>query len=374
MAKNPFITSGYEGPEYFCDRKEETERLFKYLDNGNNVVLMSPRRMGKTGLLYHCFQQAEVQNDYYTFIIDIYSTKNLSDLIETMGRTILNTLMTKGEKALGKFVQIVTSLRPTISFDAMGNPSWNVELGASSSQQITLQQIFDYIEQADKRCLVAIDEFQQIMNYPEKNIEAVLRTFIQRSKNCNFVFSGSEWHLLTEMFHSPTRPFYASTSTISLGSIDVEEYEKFAQYHFKDRGKILSDNVVSVIYNKFDGVTWYVQKVLNYLFADTEPGCSCDATMIEGAIQEIVNDNGVIYEDLLYQLTIRQKELLLAICKEGKAKAITGSSFLRKYRLASASTIQFTIKSLIEHQLVTQHLGVYEIYDKFFALWLNNKM
>jgi len=369
--KNPFVTSGYEGPEYFCDREEETAKLIRQLTNGNNVVLMSPRRMGKTGLLYHAFQQKEIASDYQTFIIDIYSTKNMNDLVAEMGKVILNTLQSKSKKAFEKFVRIVTSLRPGVSFDPLGNPVWNVEVGTLQNFSATLDQIFDYIDQSERPCLIAIDEFQQISHYPEKNVEAVLRTYIQHCNNANFVFSGSERHLLAEMFSSPARPFYASTSTLNLECINSLKYEEFAKTHFEKAGKHLESGVVEAIYNRFEGVTWYVQKVLNYLFADTASGETCRMEMIDVAVNEIVKDNGTIYADLLYQLTAKQKELLIAINKERKIKAVTGSKFIKKYHLTAASSVQTTIKSLVDKQLVTSHLGVYEVYDKFFSIWLS---
>lgn len=200
MVKNPFVTVGYEGAEYFCDRVEETEKLTKLLRNGNNVLLMSPRRLGKTGLLYHCFAQDRIATDYNTFVIDIYSTKNIDDLTIMMGRSILNALKTRGRKALEHFLNVVSSLRSGITFDLLGNPTWNVEVGSLKSPSFTLEQIFSYLESSEKPCIVAIDEFQQIMYYPEKNVEATLRTYIQRCRNAVFVFSGSERHLLSEMF------------------------------------------------------------------------------------------------------------------------------------------------------------------------------
>lgn len=371
MPKNPFITSGYEGPDFFCDREEETEKLTRLLTNGNNVVMMSPRRMGKTGLLCHVFQQEEIANEYHTFIIDIYSTKNLSDLIAEMGKVILNTLQSKSEKAFEKFVRIVSSLRPGVSIDPWGNPTWSVEVGTLQNPGTTLDQIFDYIQQSDRPCLIAIDEFQQISYYPEKNVEAILRTYIQHCRNGFFVFSGSERHLLTEMFFSPARPFYASTSTLTLESIHLSRYESFAKAHFEKAGKNIGMGVVEAIYNRFEGITWYIQKVLNYLFSDTALDECCKMEMIDVAVDEIVKDNSAIYADLLYQLTAKQKELLLAINKEGKAKAITGSKFIKAHHLSAASSVQTTIKSLMEKQLVTRHLGVYEVYDKFFGIWLS---
>lgn len=371
MPKNPFVTSGYEGPDYFCDRVEETEKLTRLLTNGNNVVLMSPRRMGKTGLLYHTFQQEAIKKEYHTFIIDIYSTKNLNDLVAEMSKVILNTLQTKGEKAFEKFVRIVTSLRPGVSFDPFGNPNWNVEVGTIQNSSATLDQIFEYIKQPDQPCLIAIDEFQQISHYPEKNVEAILRTYIQRCSNANFVFSGSERHLLSEMFFSPSRPFYASTSTLGLECIDLAKYEDFAKAHFEKAGKHLANDVVKAIYERFEGITWYVQKILNYLFANTEMGETCGSDSIESTVSEIVKDNSSIYADLLYQLTAKQKELLMAVNSEGKTKAITGAKFIKKYHLSAASSVQTTIKSLMDKQLVTRHLGIYEIYDKFFGIWLS---
>ena len=116
MLKNPFVTYGYEGPEYFCDRVQETESLTGLLQNGNNVVLMSPRRMGKTGLLMHSFGQAEVAEEYNTLLIDIYATSNLQDLVFSMGKAILSQLMPRGQKALSRFVKTVSSLLTATPF------------------------------------------------------------------------------------------------------------------------------------------------------------------------------------------------------------------------------------------------------------------
>ena len=153
--------------------------------------------------------------------------------------------------------------------------------------------------------------------------------------------------------------------------INLLKYDEFAKTHFEKAGKQLELGVVGEIWNRFEGVTWYIQKVLNYLFADTASGETCGMDMIDVAVNEIVKDNGTIYADLLYQLTVKQKELLVAINKEGKAKAVTGSKFIKKHHLTAASSVQTTIKSLMDKQLVTCHLGVYEVYDKFFGIWLS---
>jgi AAA+ ATPase superfamily predicted ATPase len=367
MIENPFITYGYESAEYFCDRQEETSMLTMLLTNGNHVALISPRRMGKTGLLHHCFAQPQIQDQYYTFLIDIYATKNLQDLVFQMGRSIVSRLKSRGQEAIDKFLMFVTSLRTGISFDGQGNANWNLGVGDIKSPSFTLEEIFSYLKAADKHCIVAIDEFQAINNYPEQNIEELLRTYVQDCRNAVFVFSGSQKHMMSEMFSSPARPFYQSTSMMFLKPVALSAYECFAQHHFQKAKKKLDNDVVSVIYQRFDGTTWYIQKVLNQLFATRNHVVVDD---VDKAVTQIILQNEEAYKDTLFQLTIKQRDLLVAVGREGKATQITGMSFVNRYHLSSASSVQKAALLLTEKQLITQQQGVYEVYDKFLAEWL----
>ena len=81
MINNPFILYGYESEEYFCDRKDETSQLLRLIENGNNVALIAPRRIGKTGLIENLYHLSKVRKKYYTFLIDIYATKNMEDMV-----------------------------------------------------------------------------------------------------------------------------------------------------------------------------------------------------------------------------------------------------------------------------------------------------
>ena len=184
---NPFILYGYESEKYFCDRKEETVQLLQSLENGNNVALIAPRRIGKTGLIENLFHQRKVQKNYYTFLIDIYATKNIEEMITVMGSSMLSSLRPFGVKVMQKFTEVLSSLRSGISFDAMGNPSWNVEIGDVRLPRTTLDEIFQYINSADKPCLIAIDEFQTVSSYPDGKVEALLRTYIQHCRNAQFI-------------------------------------------------------------------------------------------------------------------------------------------------------------------------------------------
>ena len=367
---NPFLTSGYIGADYFCDREEETKKLTRLLTNGNNVALISSRRMGKTGLVRHCFAQQKIARKYNTFVIDIYATKNLSDFVYEMGRQIVNALKSRGKKAIESFIDTVKSLRTGITFDVQGLPSWNVELGDVQTPAITLEEIFSYIENAGKPCLIAIDEFQSISCYPEKNVEATLRTYIQNCHNANFVFAGSERSMMGEIFMSAARPFYQSVSIMNLNVIPEDKYSAFVNHHFEANGRNIAEDAIHETYGRFNGVTWYIQKVMNYAYSITDKGCSFELTQLESVVEDIVEENSEIYKNMLFLLTPPQKTLLVAIGKEGRVSQITGRAFLKKYSL-SASSVQKALATLLEKQVVTNNQGVYEVYDKFMTIWLS---
>lgn len=370
MIRNPFITSGYISADYFCDRRQESEQLVREVVNGNNLALVSTRRMGKTGLIRHCFQFPEIQKNYYTFFIDIYDSRSLRDLVFALSKEILEGLKPAGKKALQAFWECVKSLQASISFDVNGMPSLNLGLGDIQTPTDTLDEIFRYLERADKPCLIAIDEFQQITGYAEENVEATLRTYVQHCNNARFVFAGSQRHVMGNMFLTASRPFYQSVSMMHLGSIPLEEYIHFARLHFERGGKMIAAEAITQIYQEFEGITWYIQKVLNALYDMTPPQGVCGTEMVAEAIRQIVDSFRYTYSEILFRLPEKQKELLIAITKEGKAKAITSGTFIKKYKLASASSVQSALKGLLEKDFVTQEMAVYQIYDRFLGIWL----
>ena len=264
-------------------------------------------------------------------------------------------------------MEVQTSLRTGISFDGQGNASWNVGVGDIKSPSFTLEEIFNYLKAADRKCIVAIDEFQAINDYPEQNVEELMRTYVQDCRNAVFIFSGSQKSMMSEMFSSPARPFYQSVSLMFLKPVALQEYEVFAKGHFEKAGKQIANDVVRAIYERFDGTTWYLQKVLNQLFATKDCAIVSD---VDEAVQQIINQNEEAYKDVLYQLTARQRDLLVAVCREGKAKQITGMAFVKRYHLSSASSVQKSAQALMEKQLLTHQQGIYEVYDKFMSEWL----
>lgn len=373
---NPFIIKGAIPAQYFCDRVKETEILTNHIQNGRNVLLTAPRRIGKTGLIAHCFQTPEWEQDFYIFFIDILETSSLRDLTFALGRQIFEALKPRSKQMVDLFVQTVRSVSGEFGYDPIsGMPKFTLSLGAIQNPEYTLSEIFDYINKADKRCLIAIDEFQQIVHYPEKNIEAILRTHIQHCKNADFIFAGSERHILEEMFNLPSRPFYASTANMSLDAIAMDVYTDFVIEHFREYNKQIESSCVEHVYRLFDGNTYCMQKVMNVAFAMTSEKEQCTPSIIEKAIADILSDDERNYKNRLALLTPKPKELLIAIAKEGKASRVTSGEFIRKYHLSSSSSVQSALKQLLQDDWITysaneQGQKEYLLSDPFLACWL----
>lgn len=367
---NPFIISGYEGSEYFCDREEETRQLDYEIANGNNVALIATRRMGKSGLIEHYFNLPRIKEHYYTFFIDIYDILSLKEFVQKLSKEILMRLQPHGTRVMQRFWDTMRSLQAGISFSPTGEPSFNVQIGDIQAEETTLEEIFRYLEFADKPCIVAIDEFQQIAGFPEQNVEAKLRTHVQHCHNAQFIFSGSQRHTMSAMFTNASRPFYQSVSIMHLACINPIVYDEFAKALFAKAGKVLADGVTEQVYRISHGVTWYTQKLFNTLYANTASGETCMPEQVNEALDYIIKTQTYSYEEVLFRLPAKQKMVLVALAKNGPAQSITSGAFIRKYRLSSASTVQSAIKGLLEKDFITCEQGIYTVYDIFMAYWL----
>lgn len=366
---NPFVVSGYVSPEYFCDRKSETLSLKSYLENGNNVTLVSPRRMGKTGLIHHVLNQIKNDDaDAMTVYVDLMPTGSLADFARVFSVALMEKLDSAPMKILKKATSILSRIRPTMTFDPVsGDPKISVDI-APGEEYTTVEHLLDYIAGSGKRCFVAFDEFQQIAQYPETNVEAILRSKIQQINNANFVFSGSKLHMLSEMFLSAKRPFYASTAFMNIGPIAVDAYYAFASGFFYESGRELPEDAFKSLYNRFEGHTWYIQKVLNKLY--TQASGTIDTVAELRAVNDILSENEFYYLSLLRAYSKGQGKLLRAIAKEGRVKEILSGGFISKYGLNATSSVRGAINRLIEDEQVYKDSEGYMVYDRFMAEWL----
>ena len=372
LISNPFVVGKYLSDRYFCDRENDTAFLRKQIVNGRNVALISPRRIGKSGLIQHFFNQPDIQEAYHVFYVDIYATTSLGEFVYTLGKEIYEQLKPQSTAWKEKFFQIVSSFRVGFKLDAMtGLPSLDIGLGDIQVPQTTLDEIFSYIAASDKPCVIAIDEFQQIGEYAEKNVEALLRTKIQQCQKAQFIFSGSKRHTMTNMFNSPAKPFYQSAISMGLEAIPVNTYTDFAVRLFEEYGKHVDREVIEHVWAKYDGYTWFVQMVMNELFALTARDELCTMDKVDAALQNVILSQENSYKTLLSNLPPRQKMVLQAIAKEGVARNVTSMKFVKQYSLGSASSVQSAVRLLLQNDLITHEDGCYRVYDYFFSTWLS---
>lgn len=374
MNRNPFIVTGKIEAGFFCDRVNESARLIKSTTNGNNMVIISPRRMGKTGLIQFCYDKEEISENYYTFFLDILHTSSLREFTYLLGKTIFDTLLPKSKKMSTLITQTLKSLSAKFGFDPLtGLPTFSVELGDIDKPEYTLEEIFKLISSADKPCIIAIDEFQQISKYPEKNIEALLRTHIQKIRNCNFIFAGSERTMMQEMFLSSVRPFYRSSDIMELNAIDKDIYISFVKDNFSNRNRSISEEVISYVYDLFSGHTFYIQKAFNEAYANTPESYECTIETVNAAIDDMIGLYDTIFREILSNIPEKQKEILYAIAKEGNATQILSAAFIKRYSLSSASSIQAAVKKLLERDLISEREKSYFITDRLLEMWINRR-
>ena len=366
---NPFLISGYYSAEYFCDRKTETDKIRSALTNGRNITLISNRRIGKTALIEHVFNRFRGKSNAGFIHIDIYPTQNLTDFLSALGKGIFNSRSSKTTKFIDTLMRFFSSIGATIVYDAVsGQPSFELKYHDPKRTAKSIDHLFDYLEKSGKQFYIAIDEFQQISNYPEKNVEALLRSKIQHLKNVHFIFSGSHKHVLISMFADYKRPFYQSTDMMFLDSIDPVIYEDFIFRHFRNARRQIKRESIKLILEWCRNHTYYVQYVCNRLYANNSKKIN-DAEVL-AVFNEVLEETKATYFNYRNLLTDAQWNLLCAIANEEHAAMPTSAKFMKKYNLGGPSTINRSLTALLDKEMLLKDEKGYFVYDVFFSRWL----
>ncbi len=260
---NPFSILAYLGSDYFCDRENETKQLKKALENGRNITLTSPRRMGKTGLIKHVFSQFDPKEAFCLYV-DLDQTTCLTDMVKVFGEVVLKKIGKPSERVWKEILAWFKSFRPVMTADPAGMPQLSLDVQPTEAET-SLSELFNWLEKLKLPCYVAFDEFQAITDYPEPKMEALLRSHIQHLTNVNFIFAGSQKHLMTEMFMAANRPFFQSTQMLPLYEIPEDTYLEFAQHHFEHNKQTLPQETFHELYTTVYGHTWYIQLSLIHI-------------------------------------------------------------------------------------------------------------
>lgn len=370
---NPFSVSAYLGPDYFCDREKEKQQLIQNLQNGSSTTLVSIRRIGKTSLLHHVLCQ--LPTGWKGIYVDLLETENMNQFLNALTSAIIRSVPEKTN--LGRvFWNFIKSMRPVISFDSLtGAPQAGFEIKPAEVEN-NITALFGFLEKQESKFVIAIDEFQQILNYPESNTEAWLRTRIQQLKNVFFIFSGSRQHVINEMFSLPSRPFFRSSLFMELGKIESDLYCDFIVNQFNAYKKEISPAIASEILEWTNGHTFYVQQVCSRVFSSAKQVVSSDQWKQQAHL--LLKEQETLFFTFRNMLTNAQWQLLKAIACEGKVYQPTAKGFLEKFRLGTSATVLRSIKTLQDYELVcnlndANGMAYFSVNDVFFQRWSESR-
>jgi len=370
---NPFPLHGYFGPRFFCDRESEKNTLLEALRNGRNVTLFAPRRLGKTGLIRHVFHYLPAWNCIY---LDVQEAVLFKDFTNLFLASILNGLA-RNKTLFKKFQDWILALRPVLSTDPhTGSFQLEVDFKSDSLRRTTINDALHLLDKAGP-AVIALDEFQHIHTWgDELTTEGWLRAEMQKLKNVRFIFSGSQFHLISEIFNSSKRPFYASTQSMNLGKIEVDVYQHFIIKQFSAYGVGISPGDVTTILSWSFGNTYNVQLLCNRVFSKSPQTVKPES--INQAIVEIYSENQLSYFALRNSMQKFQWQVLAAIAMKGMVFTPTGSEFLKQYDLTSGPAVLRALKYLTDRELVYKYLtekgeNYYQVYDIILMRWLQKK-
>lgn len=372
MLKNPFILEPYQSKAYFCDREKETEEIIRNITNGRNTTLISPRRLGKTGLIFRVFDEMMARKlPYETIYCDISDTLSLEEFIKVISDAVVSKL--EKQQKITAFFKTLKSVRPLLGIDPLtGSPQVSFTFADDSQKQSTLKEVMDYLERYPQKVVLAIDEFQQIREYNDVNMEAVLRKHIQHLHNVRFIYCGSKKHTMTDMFTNAKKPFYESTSFSYLSKLPVPVYSAFIREKFESAGKTIDDDSIRFIIEWTKDHTYYTQRLCNEVFSLS--GNVIVRNDIVTAIQSILDSERDRFQEIRRLVTRSQWKMLEALAKEGSVSQITSSAFLSKYKISSGPTALRNIKALMDKELVlvttTDDGTSYSVYNVFLSRYL----
>jgi uncharacterized protein len=367
MKQNPFLISGYSSPEFFCDREAETARVIEAIRNQRHLTIISPRRMGKTGVIKHSFYQLRGKKSVTPVYLDILTTTSLVEFTELFGRSVLSTLA--GSESLFKKVsRVLSSLRLKLSIDPLtGEPSVTFSITDRENAIESLGTIFRYISTRKSHFVIAIDEFQQIVRYDEGSTEAIIRSHLQNTPNISFIFSGSRQHVLSEIFTNPARPLFNTTEIIDLTTIESSLYKNFIAEKFSSANKKITASALDYI-EKLTGMhTFYVQYLCNRLYGRFK---SVDSDNVKGLLVQILAENESVYANYLSLLTPTQIRVIKSVALAGGVTTPTSAEFISAYNLGAPSTVSQAIKSLTDKQFLYHDGEKYKLTDVFFSWWI----
>lgn len=364
---NPFLIKGYISPQYFCNRLSETDTLLSAIRNNQDITLFGHRRIGKSALIHHVFHK--LRKEYVCIYTDIWGTSSAEEFTKELVNGIISSKVFAKQKFSDKMLNLLKSIGASFSVGIDGLPSVDVIYNDRNQNFKSLEELFKFLNQLDISILFAIDEFQEIKKYDNQvPFEGKLRSLTQQSNNIVFLYSGSEHHLLNEIFNEYKMPFYQSTRMVSIGKIELSAYYKFITGHLKKAKKEVNSEIVYHILEISHLHTYYVQAIANFVYSQEIAPSSISE--FDKLYKEFILEKSVFYSELPERLTKQQFSVLKGVAKSSLVENPTSTEFMELAKTRSSSSMYRAINSLLDKQLIIREEGKLRMYDVFLEHYL----
>ncbi|MCB5262869.1 MAG: ATP-binding protein [Candidatus Cloacimonetes bacterium] len=368
--QNPFQYGKVVSDAYFTDREEEFASIVAEVKNRHNLVMYSPRRYGKTSLLLKIAQEMKARG-WNVIYLDFYRVTSLHAFIEIYAREVFYQSDNKWKSGLKKIASLVKGIHPVVSIDSLGNPAFSISFDPVADLPQTLESVLNLTEvlNSKQKWLVIFDEFQEITKLNGMGFDNHLRSVIQHHQKSSYIFSGSRYHMLMELFNQPKKAFYRFGKMMHLDKIPVELMKAFLIERFASTGIKLGEDIAQAIIDRADNIPNYVQ----FIAAETWQlvwlnKSSLSLELVDQAVQTVLDNQKDYFMQIWDTLSIQQKKTLVALSKDNSNPY--SLDYQKLHNLGATSTIQGAIKRLIADEIIVFDTDVYLFSDPLFKLFI----
>jgi hypothetical protein len=370
---NPFKYGGIVTGEDFADRKKELQYLIGELTSGQNILLYSPRRYGKSSLVtvtLHALQERGIM----TAFIDLYGCISEADLVNKLiDKTVVPAYDTV-DKMINFLKSAFSGLKPEVTVSTDGNIKVSFAKEVSTLKEKELSQVLDAPEKLakakGKRLVVVFDEFQEMANLDGSRLESLMRASFQHHKLTTYVFMGSKRHIIEEMFGNSNRPFYKFAIPFPLGNIATEEFKNFILAKFRETGITVETSLVDSVLALTQGHPYFTQELCHEIWNIACEKNVIQKSVIDQAIANILRIHNDLFIRMWDSMTIPQRKVLFALSLENTISSIYSVTLIQKYNLRSASHVRRAMNQLIKNGIVEKANSDYYVADIFFKEWI----
>lgn len=371
LTANPFKFGDPVEGDYYLPRPGLSASTRQFLENRIHVVLMGPRRFGKTSFVLNLLDTLE-HDGYSCLLVDIFNITSLRDFLQQLVRA-LRSKRSFRESLIswwGRVKRMIPKI--TSEFDPVtSTPSFGFTLGQLVEEDVktAIQDLLESLSNLGTKVIVALDEFQKISEIDDKGwLEATVRTHFQRLGNVSFLFTGSRKSLISEMLNDPSRPLYRSCQTMEFPAFGPE-FTDWVVSRFATVGIECEKKAIEHLRQLVQDTPNYVQMVCFHLVAQARSRIG--SRDVEEVLETVARQNAYAYQTLLNSLTLAQQRTLRLAAHE--RRALFQKNLLAKYEIASAPALHSSINALKAKGILDEEgtgKGSVLFDDPLFALWL----